>query len=205
MIIVGLTGSIAMGKSEATRQLRRMGVPVHDADRSVHDLLAKGGGAVTAVGAAFPGVVVNGAVDRQKLGGQVFGDAAALGRLEAILHPMTRAATRRFLQRCRRQRRHLVALDIPLLFETGSGRGYDAVAVVTCPAFLQEQRVLRRPGMTRAKLDGIRRRQMPDWQKRKRADFVIATGSGKRDSLRRLVAMLAALRYGGRRKRGKRS
>lgn len=194
MVILGLTGSIGMGKSTAASQLRRLGVAVHDADATVHRLLARGGRAVPAIAAAFAGVVRDGAVDRQALGARVFGDRPALRRLEAILHPLVRAEEVAFLARAARHRRHLVALDIPLLFESGGQRRCDAVAVVTAPAFLQSQRVLRRPGMTVEKLRAIRAQQMPDAAKRRRADVVIPTGLGYRQSLRRLIQMVTVLR-----------
>ncbi len=186
MIILGLTGSIGMGKTTAADQLRSIGIPVYDADEVVHGLMAKNGKAVPFIKQAFPNVVFGGEVERPRLGARVFGDAAALKQLEAILHPLVRDAERRFLRRARRQRRRVVALDIPLLFEVKGTSRVDAVAVVTCPAFLQEQRVMARTGMTHGKLASIRRRQMPDQEKRRRADFIIPTGAGKRLSLRKL-------------------
>lgn len=193
MKILGLTGSIGMGKSTAAAMLRRMRVPVHDADATVHRLLRRGGAAVPAIAAAFPGVVENGAVDRQELGRRVFGQPAELRRLEAILHPLVRQAESDFLRRHRRRRTPLVVLDIPLLFETGGQRRCDRVAVVSCPAFLQAQRVLRRPGMTMARLAAIRAQQMPDVEKRRRADFVLPTGTGRSPvwrGLRRILTLL---------------
>jgi dephospho-CoA kinase len=194
MKILGLTGSIGMGKSTAAAMLRCLGVPVHDADATVHRLFAPGGAAVGPVGVAFAGVVVAGAVDRVLLGRQVFGDPAALKRLEAIVHPLVRAAEQDFLAIHARRGTRLVALDIPLLFETGGARRCDKVAVVTCPAFLQAQRVLRRPGMNPDKLAAIRRQQMPDHEKRKRADFLIPTGIGRAAALRRLRAAVTLMR-----------
>ena len=166
MVILGLTGSIGMGKSTAASLLRRQGVWVHDADATVHRLFAKGGAAVTPVGRAFPGVVRNGAVDRAALGKRVFGDAKALRRLETIVHPLVRAHTDRFLAAAARARRRLVVLDIPLLLETGGGRS-DAVVVVTAPPFIQAQRVLARPRMTPERLEAILCQQMPDREKRR--------------------------------------
>ncbi len=194
MKILGLTGSLAMGKSTAAQALRRMGIPVHDADGEVHRLLARGGAAVGAVERGFQGVMKEGAVDRQALGRKVFADAAALRRLEAILHPLVRKAERRFLARCRRQRRRLAVLDIPLLFETGGDRRCDAVLVVSAPRRVQIARALRRPGMTMAKLKGVEARQMPDVEKRRRADAVIPTGLGRRFSLDRLARAVRKLR-----------
>lgn len=197
MIILGLTGSIGMGKSTAARQLRRLGVPVYDADAAVHRLLVKGGAAVGAIERAFPQVICDGAVDRRRLGARVFGDAAGLACLEAILHPLVRRQERQFVERARRRRLRIVALDVPLLFEAGGAGRVDAVAVVTCPAFLQKQRVLARPGMTSGKLAAIVGHQMPDWQKRRRADFIIPTGIGFRPALRKLQSAVTLLRRNG--------
>lgn len=195
MIVLGLTGSIGMGKTTAAAMLRRLGVPVHDADATVHALFAPGGRAVAAVAAAFPGVVgANGAVDRTALGARVFGDGAALKRLEAIVHPLVRAAERDFLARHRRRRTPLVVLDIPLLFETHGEKRCDVVAVVSAPSFLQAARVLARPGMTRQRLDAVLAKQMPDVEKRRRADVVVPTGLGKGPALRVLKRLVARLR-----------
>jgi dephospho-CoA kinase len=194
MIVLGLTGSIGMGKSTAAAMLRGMGVPVHDADAAVHKLLGPGGKALAAVGAAFPGVVGPAGVDRLKLGAIVFKDAAALKRLEAILHPMVRDDERRFLAAMRRRRADVVVLDIPLLYETGGDRRCDAVIVVTAPAFLQRARVLARNGMTEEKLHAIVAKQVPDAEKRGRADFVVDTGHGRTTTLRQLADVLRAVR-----------
>jgi dephospho-CoA kinase len=195
MRVIGLTGSIGMGKSTTARMLRRLGVPLHDADAAVHRLTAPGGPAVAAIGARFPGVVdETGAVDRKRLGACVFGDTAALKDLEAILHPLVRDAERRFLQRARRARKAVVAIDIPLLFETGGENRCDAVWVASAPPTIQSQRVLRRPGMSRVRLEAIRARQIPDAVKRKRADLVIPTGLGMRFAWNRVVRGLARLK-----------
>ena len=193
MFILGLTGSVGMGKSTAGRMLIRMGCPLHDADAAVHRLMGRNGGAVVEIERAFPGVVVDGAVDRTKLGAKVFGDPAALRRLEGILHPKVRQATLQFLAQQARRRTPLVVLDIPLLFETGVQDLCDAVAVVTAPRFLQTLRVMSRPGMTSERLAKIRAQQVPDSEKCRRADFVIRTGLGKGDTLRQLRSMLAQL------------
>ena len=193
-LVLGLTGSIGMGKTTAGRLLRRLGVPVHEADAAVHALLGPGGAAVAAVAAAFPGVRRDGAIDRAKLGARVFGDAAALRRLEAILHPAARAAAQRFLRRQARARQPLAVLDIPLLFETGGERLCDAVAVVTAPPAVQRARVLRRPGMTPARWQAVQARQMPDAEKRRCADFVVQTGLDRRHTLRQLAAVVRLLR-----------
>ena len=193
MIVLGLTGSIGMGKSTAAALLRRLGIPVHDADAVVHRLQAKGGAAVAAIAAAFPGGVKEGRVDRQALGRIVFADKAALKKLEAILHPLVRREEQKFLAQARARRRGLVALDIPLLFETHAEQRCDHVMVVSAPRYVQLGRVLRRPGMTRERLAGIEARQLPDIVKRVRADTVIDTGLGRRHSLqaiRRTVRLL---------------
>lgn len=190
MKVIGLTGSIGMGKSTTATMLRRLGLPVFDADATVHGLMARGGTAVSAVEAVFPGVVKDGVVDRKALGARVFADPAALRRLEAILHPLTGQAQRRFVAQHRRARRRAVVLDIPLLFEAGGYRRCDLVMVVSAPAFLQKQRVLARPAMTEAKLRGILAQQMSDAAKRRRAHVVIPTGLGFGVTMRALKRFL---------------
>jgi len=190
LVILGLTGSIGMGKTAAVRHLRRLGIPVHDADATVHALTGADGDAVAEIEATFPGVVVAGAVDRQRLGDRVFGDPAALARLEDILHPLVRASAQAFLRRQARQRQRLVVLDIPLLFETGGDALCDAVVLVSAPAWVQAARVLGRRGMTAEKFRRITSLQMPDQAKRRLADFVVPTGLNKRESLRRLAAIV---------------
>ncbi|MBL8806640.1 MAG: dephospho-CoA kinase [Rhodospirillales bacterium] len=187
MRVLGLTGSIAMGKSTAARLLRRMRVPVYDADAEIHTLLAAGGAGVAPVAAAFPGTVVRGAVDRAALGARVFADPAALRRLEQILHPLARAAQRAFLDRHMRARTRLVCLDVPLLFETMGERRCDLVVVVSASATIQHQRAMARPGMTAEKLAGILARQMPDSKKRILADVVAITALGHLPTLRALA------------------
>ncbi|TPL82701.1 dephospho-CoA kinase [Mesorhizobium sp. B2-3-14] len=176
MIVLGLTGSIGMGKSTTARMFAEAGVPVHDSDETVHRLYA--GKAAPLVEAAFPGTTVHGSVDRAKLGARVLGDAAALKKLEAIIHPLVRADADAFLARHREAGESLVVLDIPLLFETGGRGRVDKVVVVTAPAEVQRQRVLARPGMSEEKLASILARQVPDAEKRRLADFVIDTGEG---------------------------
>ena len=193
MIILCLTGSVGMGKSTAAREFRRMRIPVYDADKAVHRLLGRGGKAVAAVAAAFPGVEKGGAIDRAALGRLVFSDPAALKRLEAILHPLVRQAERAFLARARRRRRKLVVLDIPLLFETGGEARCDKVVVVSAPRRVQLARVMARPGMTADRLAGVEARQMPDAEKRRRADIVIETGLDRRHSLAKLHRALRRL------------
>jgi dephospho-CoA kinase len=195
VIVVGLTGSIGMGKSTAAAMLRRMGVPLFDADRVVHQALAPGGRAVTRVEAVFPGVHgENGGIDRSSLGRRVFGDPEALARLEGILHPMVAEAEKRFLAQARARRVPIAVLDIPLLYESRGAARCDYVIVVSAPAMLQRQRVMRRPGMTEGRFAAILKQQMPDAEKRRRADFVVPTGLDQSVSLRRLRAIIAALR-----------
>jgi dephospho-CoA kinase len=189
-----------MGKSTAAAMLRRLGVPLFDADLVVHGLLAPSGAAVSAVSAAFPGVETEaGGIDRVLLGQRVFTNPAALRPLEEILHPMVAAEEKRFLARSRARRVALVVLDIPLLFETGAERRCDYVLVVSVPALVQRQRVMRRPGMTEIRLAAILRKQVPDHRKRQRADFVVSTGAGRGVTLRRLKAIVRLLRKRGRR------
>jgi dephospho-CoA kinase len=188
--ILGLTGGIGMGKSTAAGTFRRLGVPVFDADAAVHALQARGGRAVAPIRAAFPGTIRDGAVDREALRRAVLGDPPALKRLEGIVHPLVRAEERRFLARCRRRGARLAVLDVPLLFETGGEQRCDAVVVVSAPAAVQRARVLARGGMTPERLSAILSRQMPDSEKRRRADFVIRTGLSRghaRRAIRRLL------------------
>jgi dephospho-CoA kinase len=177
VILLALTGSIAMGKSRAAAMFRAYGVPVFDADAEVHALFAPRGAAVAPVAAAFPGcLAAAGGIDRTVLGRRVLGDPVALRRLEGIVHPLVRAAEGAFLRRACRAGAPMVVLDIPLLLETGGERRVDLVAVVSASPMLQAQRALRRLGMTPAKLAQVRSQQVPDAQKRKRADFVIRSG-----------------------------
>jgi len=196
MRVLGLTGGIGMGKSTAAAMLRRLSVPVHDADAAVHALLAPGGKGVAAVARAFPEAARDGSIDRRLLAGLVFADPLALARLEAILHPLVRAAEMRFLKLRRRRRSTLVALDIPLLFETGAERRVDRVLVVSAPAFLQRRRVLARPGATPASFAAALARQTPDAVKRRRADEVVASGLGRAYTFRRLRAIVRREREG---------
>jgi dephospho-CoA kinase len=205
MKVLGLTGSIGMGKTTAALLLQRLGVPVHDADAAVHGLLSQGGAAVSAVGAAFPGTVREGAIDRKALGARVFADAEAMRRLERILHPLVRQDSARFLKRARRAGARVAVLDVPLLFETGRDRDCDATLVVSAPSFVQRARVLARPGMTEQRFREVLARQMPDAEKRRRADHLAPTGLGRRLTLRRLRRVLKDLRCcGGKGKRRRR-
>ena len=190
MKVWGLTGGIGMGKSTATGVIRRRHIPVFDADATVHALQARGGRAVAPIGQAFPGAIRDGAVDREALRRAVFGNPAALRRLERIVHPLVRAEERRFLAAARRRGRPLAVLDIPLLFETRGERRCDAVVVVTAPAPEQRKRVLRRPGMTPERLDAILKRQTPDPLRRARADHLVRTGLSRHNTRRQILALL---------------
>jgi len=183
MVVIGITGSVGMGKTAAATALRRLRIPVFEADREVHRLLhAKCGD----IGKAFPEAMAGGAVDRRKMAEIVFRNPAARKKLESILHPHVRAAELRFLKAQRMRGAAVAALDIPLLFETGAYQLCDAAIAVTAPHFLQRARVLARPGMTEARFEAILEAQMPDAEKRRRADFVLPTGLGQRHALNRL-------------------
>lgn len=194
MKVVGLTGGIGMGKSTAAAAFRRAGLPVFDADAAVHRLQGRGGGAVPAIANAFPGTVRGGVVDRAALRQAAVVDPAALRRLEAILHPMVRAAEQAFLGRARRAGRRAAVLDIPLLLETGGERRVDVVVVVSAPPAVQLARVRRRRGLTEAQIAAILRRQMPDREKRRRADLVVRTGLSRHHALRTLRRLILELR-----------
>ena len=194
MMIVGLTGSIGMGKSTAAKMLRQMGVPVYDADANVHAVQAKGGAALPAIEAAFPGVVKDGVLDRQALGARVFGNKEALRQLESIVHPLVGQRQRAFLKRAARRGEKLVVLDIPLLFEGAGERRVDATLVVSAPAFLQRHRVMARPGMSIERFLGILRQQVPDAEKRRQATIVIPTGLGLAPTRLALAKAIARLK-----------
>ena len=194
MFVLGLTGSIGMGKSETSRMFWRLGVPVFDADAAVHELLKKGGRAVRSVETAFPGVMKNGAICRPALGARVFDKRDELRKLEAILHPMVGQMQRAFLSIARMRRLPLVVLDIPLLFEGRGEERCDATALASAPYFLQRQRVLARPNMAAEKFENIRRQQVPDIVKRQRADFILPTGLGRRFTLNHMARMIAAIK-----------
>jgi dephospho-CoA kinase len=198
MLILGLTGSAAMGKSTVAEMFAALGVPVFDADRTVHALYR--GAAAALVEAAFPGTTAGGTVDRDALRARVLGNEAAMSRLEAIIHPLVKSEKQRFIDKAAMAGRRVVLLDIPLLFETGAESEVDAVIVVTTSEANQHARMLRRPGMTEARLTAMLARQLPDAEKRRRAHFVIDT-SGTFDDTRaevkgllRAVAALAAAR-----------
>jgi dephospho-CoA kinase len=193
MIILGLTGSIGMGKSTVAAMFAEEGAPCFDSDAAVHALYAQDGAAVAPVEAAFPGVTKDGAIDRVALSALVVGDAEAIKRLEAIVHPLVRRAQAEFLRANRDTGALYVVLDIPLLFETGGVNLVDKVVVVSAPADVQRARVLARPGMTEEKFEAILARQTPDAEKRARADFVIDTSGAFDDTRAQVRAVLDAL------------
>ncbi len=193
MIVLGLTGSIGMGKSTTAKMFADAGIPIHDSDGAVHRLYA--GAAAPLVEQRFPGVTTNGVVDRARLAEAVLNDSQALRDLEAIVHPLVRAEEQQFLTRHRKAGAPLVVLDIPLLFEVGAQDRVDKVAVVTAPPDMQRQRVLSRSGMTEAKFEAILKKQVEDAEKRRRADFVIDSGAGiaaAREAVRGIIAELTA-------------
>lgn len=194
MFILGLTGSLGMGKSTTAKFFAEEGVPVHDADAVVHRLYEDE--AAPLIEAAFPGTTAGGKVDRTRLGERVIGDAAAIKKLEAIVHPLVAQARDRFLAEAERGGAKVAVLDIPLLYETGGDKRCDAVVVVTAPADVQQARVLERAGMTERKLATLAAKQMPDAEKRARADFIVDSGQGfeaaraqVREILRRVSTM----------------
>jgi dephospho-CoA kinase len=190
MIILGLTGGIGMGKSTAAAAFRRARIPVFDADAAVHRLQARGGHAVRAIEAAFPGTARDGTVDRVALRQAVLGKPDALTRLEAILHPMVRQEERSFVARARRRGDRAVVLDIPLLFETGGDARVDRAVVVSAPRSVQMQRVRARRRMSAADIAAVIARQMPDAEKRRRADVVVRTGLSRHHALRTISRLI---------------
>jgi dephospho-CoA kinase len=193
-LTVGLTGSIGMGKSETLKLFQRLGVPVYDADAAVHELYDKGGAAVAPIAQTFPDAVRSGRVDRAKLTELVAGDESAFRRLEAIVHPLVRQVENDFLDRAAASGADIAVLDIPLLFETGGEKRMDAVIVVSAPAAVQRERVLARTGMTLEKLKAIHARQVPDAEKRAKANFVIETGEGIDHAFAQVQRVAAALK-----------
>ncbi len=197
MLILGLTGSIGMGKSTTSTLFQAEGVPVYDSDAAVHALYASGGAAVAPVEDAFPGVVVNGAIDRAKLSAQVVGNSEALAKLEQIVHPLVGAHRIGFFEKAQAEGHEIVVLDVPLLFETGGEKKVDKVVVVSAPAAVQRARVLARPEMTPEKFEAILARQTPDAEKRVRADFVIDTSQGLEAAHAQVRDLLTLLRTPG--------
>lgn len=191
MLRVGLTGSIGMGKSTTAQMFREAGVPVLDSDQIVHDLYR--GVAVAPIEAAFPGVTVDGVVDRGRLAAQVLADPKALKRLEAIVHPLVWAAWDDFLNEQEKKGASIVVYDVPLLFETGAEKSVDAIVVVSAPEDVQKARVLARPGMTEAKFAAILAKQVPDAEKRARADFIVETDKGLETARRQVRGILDEL------------
>ena len=191
MIVIGLTGSLGMGKSTTASLFAAQGVPVFDSDACVHALYR--GAAVAPVAAMFPDALQDGVIDRAALGRHVIGDAAAMARLEAIVHPLVRAERAAFLARNKAEGARIVVLDIPLLFETGSEGDVDVVILASAPEAVQKARVLARPGMTEARFAAILATQLPDAEKRGRAHFVIETGGGTEAAARQVRAVIAAL------------
>ena len=194
MIVLGVTGSIAMGKSTVSTMLSRMNNPIHDADKTAHGLMDVNGKAHHEIAKRFPRVVEFNSVDRIKLGREVFGNSEKLKQLENILHPLVREARDSFIRQQNRYKSRLVILDVPLLYETGSDKHCHKVLVVSAPYFIQRQRVLARQGMTQTKFHDILRRQLPDHEKRRRADFIVPTGLGKAYTYRLLKRLMRNLR-----------
>jgi dephospho-CoA kinase len=195
MKIVGLTGSIAMGKTDTARLFAEQGIPVFESDAAVHKLYAKGGQAVAAVSRLVPEAVIAGKVDRHRLTLALLENPALLEKLEAAVHPLVREELRKFLEKERIRKPPFVVVDIPLLFETGREKEFDAVVVVSAPAEIQRKRALARPGMTDEKLNLILSRQIPDAQKRANADYVVETGKGHdlaRSQVKKIVNQLTA-------------
>jgi dephospho-CoA kinase len=189
-----MTGSIGMGKTETGRMFVRLGIPVFDADKSVHELYARGGKAVAPVNDAFPGVLVDGAIDRARLGEQVIGNTEALQRLEDIVHPLVQEQRQAFMAEAVAAGADIVVLDIPLLFETGGEDKVDRILVVSAPEDVQRERVLAREGMTEAKFNAILEKQLNDAEKRRRADYVIETDKGLPDAERQVRSLVDRLR-----------
>lgn len=194
MIVLGLTGSIGMGKSTAAKMLRMMGVPVQDSDKAVHDALKKGGAAFDAVSKLFPKAITKGDIDRKKLGAIVFSDKAELKKLESILHPVAREKQLDFIRAMRTKGKKIVVLEIPLLFETGADERVDAIITVSAPPTIQKRRVMKRPNMTEEKFKSILDSQIPDAEKRARSDFVVDTGMGAAWTFRQLKNIVMEIR-----------
>ncbi|MAI12783.1 MAG: dephospho-CoA kinase [Rhodospirillaceae bacterium] len=193
MIVLGITGSIAMGKSTASTMLSHLNNPIHDADKTVHELMSVNGKAYNEIAKSFPETIQVDGVDRTKLGHEVFGNPEKLKQLENILHPLVREARKRFFEQQNRYKKRLVILDVPLLYETGGDKDCDKVLVVSAPYFIQKQRALARHGMTQTKFQDILKRQLPDHEKRRRADFIVPTGLGKAHTYRALQRLIRDL------------
>lgn len=194
MIVAALTGSIAMGKSETAKMFAARGIPVFDSDAAVHALYARGGAAVAAIAMIVPSAVVDGAIDRQRLSGAIQADPSILPRVEAAVHPLVKDMQSRFLATAAASGAEIALLDIPLLFETGRERDVDVVIVVSAREDQQRERAMKRPGMTAEKLDFILSKQMPDAEKRARADYVIDTSSSFEETARNVDQVIADIR-----------
>jgi len=194
MLLIGLTGSIGMGKSETARMFERLGVPVYDADAAVHLLYAKGGAAVAPISRLWPDTIANGAVDRAALSRHVLGQPEEMQKLEAIVHPLVGAAQLEFLRSMKAQGHEMVLLDVPLLYETGGESRVDIVVVVSAPYDLQKTRVLARPGMDMAKFAAIHAKQVPDEEKRRRADFVVDTSQSLEHAFEQVESIVQTLK-----------
>jgi dephospho-CoA kinase len=194
MLLIGLTGSIGMGKSETAKMFARLGVPVYDADAAVHALYARGGAAVAPIAEAFPAAVIDGAVDREELSRAVLGLPEQMKKLEAIVHPLVGRAQIDFLKAAKAAGHEAVLLDIPLLYETGGETRVDVVVVVSAPYHIQQSRVLARPGMDMAKFAAIHAKQVHDDEKRRRADFIVETDKGLDHAFEQVKSVLAALK-----------
>ncbi len=203
MIVIGLTGSIGMGKSATAAMLKKLGVPVFEADKAVHEMLGPGGRAVRAVGKAFPPLTYpqiygfkggKRFIRRAALGKIVFASDKKRKKLESMLHPLVRAAEKEFIRKQKKRGAQIIALDIPLLFETRAGALVDYIIVVTAPRAVQRARVLARPGMDEKKFRAILKRQLPDREKRKRADYVLQTGFGRVHTMKALKKIIAEIK-----------
>ena len=194
MMVLGVTGSIAMGKTTVSTMLAHLNNPIHDADKIVHELMDVNGKAYYKIAESFPEAVQVGGIDRAKLGRDVFGKPEKLKQLESILHPLVREARNKFIKQQSRFKSKLVILDVPLLYETGGDKDCDKVLVVSAPYYIQRQRALARQGMTQTKFDDILKRQLPDHEKRRRANFIVPTGLGKAYTYRALQRLMLDLK-----------
>ncbi len=194
MVIVGLTGSIGMGKSETAKMFRSLGICVYDADAAVHGIYAPGGSAVAPIEAAFPGVTGVNGVDREALAKQVLNDAAALKKLESIVHPLVGLEQQRFLELAAEENAEIIVIDVPLLYETGGQKRVDCVVLVSAPYELQRERVLTRPGMSEEKFQSILSKQVPDAQKRELADYIIDSSQGLEPAMAQVKALIPLLK-----------
>ncbi len=196
MIIIGLTGSIAMGKTETAKMFKRLNVPVYNADEVVHDLYARGGKAVKPISALYPDVIVNAEVNREKLSAKILNDPHVVDEIEKIVHPMVRQKQNEFIAATKKTGAPLIILDIPLLFEKGGETRVDKTVVVTAPADIQRQRALERPGMSPEKLEMILSKQMPDEEKRAKADYIVETDKGLEHAFQQVDRIVKELTAG---------